>query len=509
MKKKKISFPSALTVLFIVLIFAAILTAVVPAGLYSKLTYNADHDVFEITTPEGEVTEMTPTQESLDELGVTGNLNKFLDGSISKPIAVPGTYERVDQEPQGVFKILLAAISGVYDTIDIILFVFILGGCIGVLNYMGAFNAAIAALSKVTKGKEYILIDTAGLRRKSRILITIIIAAGGTTFGLAEETIALYPILVPVFLAAGYDVVVCIAAIYMGSSIGTMFPTINPFSVGNASNAAGISLADGMGIRGVALVLGTLITLIYILRYAKKVKEDPTKSICYAQYEHHMQKFGHQGEVPEFTGKMKLSLLVFGVSFGVLVWGLVAQGWWFDNMTALFLACAILLAFTSGIDEKNFMDQFIGGAADLMGVALVVGVARGINIILEDGMISDTILEFFSGAISGMNPIVFIILMMLVFIVLGFFISSSSGLAVLSIPIMAPLADTVGVSRSAIVSAYAYGLGLISFITPTGLILASLAMVDVTYDKWLKFIMPLMGMTTVFSAIMLIIQLYV
>ena len=481
MKKKKISFPSALTVLFIVLIFAAILTAVVPAGLYSKLTYNADHDVFEITTPEGEVTEMAPTQESLDELGVTGNLNKFLDGSISKPIAVPGTYERVDQEPQGVFKILLAAISGVYDTIDIILFVFILGGCIGVLNYMGAFNAAIAALSKVTKGKEYILI----------ILITIIIAAGGTTFGLAEETIALYPILVPVFLAAGYDVMVCIAAIYMGS------------------NAAGISLADGMGIRGVALVLGTLITLIYILRYAKKVKEDPTKSICYDQYEHHMQKFGHQGEVPEFTGKMKLSLLVFGVSFGVLVWGLVAQGWWFDNMTALFLACAILLAFTSGIGEKNFMDQFIGGAADLMGVALVVGVARGINIILEDGMISDTILEFFSGAISGMNPIVFIILMMLVFIVLGFFISSSSGLAVLSIPIMAPLADTVGVSRSAIVSAYAYGLGLISFITPTGLILASLAMVDVTYDKWLKFIMPLMGMTTVFSAIMLIIQLYV
>ena len=472
MKKKKISFPSALTVLFIVLIFAAILTAVVPAGLYSKLTYNADHDVFEITTPEGEVTEMTPTQESLDELGVTGNLNKFLDGSISKPIAVPGTYERVDQEPQGVFKILLAAISGVYDTIDIILFVFILGGCIGVLNYMGAFNAAIAALSKVTKGKEYILI----------ILITIIIAAGGTTFGLAEETIALYPILVPVFLAAGYDVMVCIAAIYMGSSIGTMFPTINPFSVGNASNAAGISLADGMGIRGVALVLGTLITLIYILRYAKKVKEDPTKSICYDQYEHHMQKFGHQGEVPEFTGKMTLSL---------------------------FLACAILLAFTSGIGEKNFMDQFIGGAADLMGVALVVGVARGINIILEDGMISDTILEFFSGAISGMNPIVFIILMMLVFIVLGFFISSSSGLAVLSIPIMAPLADTVGVSRSAIVSAYAYGLGLISFITPTGLILASLAMVDVTYDKWLKFIMPLMGMTTVFSAIMLIIQLYV
>ena len=132
-----------------------------------------------------------------------------------------------------------------------------------------------------------------------------------------------------------------------------------------------------------------------------------------------------------FTGisfNMGLAIITVVIIFYVIVGGLrsVAQGWWFDNMTALFLACAILLAFTSGIGEKNFMDQFIGGAADLMGVALVVGVARGINIILEDGMISDTILEFFSGAISGMNPIVFIILMMLVFIVLGFFISSSS-----------------------------------------------------------------------------------
>ena len=227
-KKKKLEFPTAITVLFIVLVFAAILTAVVPAGLYSKLAYNADSDKFEITAPSGEITQMEPTQESLDELGVTGNLDKFLDGSISKPVAIPGTYEKVEQSPQGIFDILLAPISGVYDTIDIILFVFILGGCIGVLNYMGAFNAAIAVLSRITKGKEYILI----------ILITVIIAAGGTTFGLAEETIALYPILVPVFLAAGYDVMVCIAAIYMGSSIGTMFPTINPFSVGNASNAA-------------------------------------------------------------------------------------------------------------------------------------------------------------------------------------------------------------------------------------------------------------------------------
>lgn len=498
-QRKKISFPTAITVLFIVLVFAAVLTFVVPAGLYSKLTYNAGNDVFEVTQPDGEVVEMPPTQDSLDELGVTGNLDKFLDGSLSKPVAVPGTYEKVEQQPQGFFEILLAPISGVYDTIDIILFVFILGGIIGVLNYMGAFSAGIAALSKITKGKEYILI----------VFITFLIAAGGTTFGLAEETIALYPIMVPVFLAAGYDVLVCIAAIYMGSSIGTMFPTINPFSVGNASNAAGISLADGMGFRTVALVIGVLITVAYILRYAKKVKNDPSKSICYADKEHLEKKFGQQGEVPKFTVRMKLALIIFGATFGVLVWGLVAKGWWFDNMTALFLGCAILLAFISGIGEKNFMDQFITGAADLMSVALVVGVARGINIILENGLVSDSILEFFSSAITGMNPIIFILLMLVVFIILGFFISSSSGLAVLSIPIMAPLADAVGLPRDVIVSAYAYGLGLISFITPTGLILATLAMVDVSYDKWLKFIMPLMGIIAAFSGVMLVIQVLV
>lgn len=498
-KKKKLTFPTAITVLFIVLVFASILTVVVPAGLYSKLAYNSSSELFEVTKPSGEVVEMEATQETLDELGVTGSLDKFLDGSLSKPVAIPGTYEKVEQQPQGIIDILLAPISGVYESIDIILFIFILGGCIGVLNYMGAFNAGVASLSKVTKGKEYILI----------ILITVIIAAGGTTFGLAEETIALYPILIPVFLAAGYDVLVCIAAIYMGSSIGTMFPTINPFSAGNASNAAGISLAEGMGFRTVALVIGTLITLIYILRYAKKVKEHPEKSLCYEDREHLLAKFGQQGEPPKFTFRMKLSLSIFGLTFAVLVWGLVGPGWWFDNMTALFLGCAILLAFASGIGEKNFMNEFINGASDLMSVALVVGVARGINVILETGMISDTILEFFSHLVQGMNPILFIIIMMLIFIVLGFFISSSSGLAVLSVPIMAPLADAVGLSRDVIVSAYAYGLGLISFITPTGLILATLAMVDVSYDKWLKFIMPLMGIIAAFSAVMLVAQVLI
>ncbi len=243
--KRKLSFPTAFTVLIIVLLLAAALTYVIPAGSYSKLSYNADSTVFEITAPNGDIKEMPGTQETLDELKVTGDISKFEDGSINKPVAIPGTYEKVEQSPQGIIDIILSPINGVYDTIDIILFVFIIGGVIGVLNNIGAFNAGIASLSRLTKGKEYILI----------VFITFLISLGGTTFGLAEETIALYPIMVPVFLAANYDVMVCIAAIYMGSSIGSMFSTVNPFSVVIGSNAAGISFTNGLNFRIIAFVL--------------------------------------------------------------------------------------------------------------------------------------------------------------------------------------------------------------------------------------------------------------
>lgn len=495
-KKKKLSFPTAFTVLIIVLILAAMLTYIIPAGSYSKLSYNSDSSVFEVTTPEGEKSEMPATQETLDKLKIKNEISKFTDGSIKKPIAIPDTYKKLEQKPQGIVDIILAPINGVYDTIDIILFVFIIGGIIGVLNHVGAINAGIASLSKITKGNEYLLI----------VFITFLIALGGTTFGLAEETIALYPIMVPVFLAANYDVIVCIAALYMGSSIGTMFSTINPFSAVIGSNAAGISFMNGMTFRIVGLVIALIITMVYIINYGKKVKADPTKSLVYSDKEHIEKKFASSGEAPAFTLRFKILLSIFFVTFIIMIYGVSSKDWWFPEMTGLFLVSALIIGVVSGLGEKKFVDQFITGAADLMSVALVVGVARSINMVLENGMISDTMLNFFSNAIAGMNPNIFIILMLAVFVILGFFIPSSSGMAVLSIPIMAPLADAVGLPRDVIISAYLYGIGLIAFITPTGLILATLSMVDVTYDKWLKFIMPLMGYIAAFSAVMLLLQ---
>ena len=189
-----------------------------------------------------------------------------------------------------------------------------------------------------------------------------------------------------------------------------------------------------------------------------------------------------------------------------MVWGVSRQGWWFGEMTALFLVVSVILGVLLGIPEKVFVDKFTTGAGELIGVGLIIGVARAVNMILDQGAVSDTILFKLSSMVDGMNSSIFIILMMFIFVILGFFINSSSGLATLSIPIIAPLADAVGLPREVIISAYIFGLGMISFITPTGLILATLDMVDVTYDKWLKLVMPLMGILTVLSMILLLIQ---
>lgn len=498
-KKKKIQFPTAFTVLFIVLILAALLTYIVPAGLYSRLEYNSDENAFIVTNHRGETSTLPATQDTLNSLNIRMDVNKFIEGSIRKPIAIPDTYQPITKSPQGPIAIIMSPVQGIMDTVDIMVFVLILGGIIGLVNKTGTFDAGIAALSKRTKGKEFLLV----------VVVASLIALGGTTFGLAEETIALYPILMPIFIASGYDAIVCIAAIYMGSSIGSMFSTVNPFSVVIASNAAGISFNEGLMFRTISLILAMIITIAYIYRYARKVRRDPNSSIIHedmGKIEERFLKDYNPEEVAPFNWRRILILVIFLGAFPIMIWGVSTGVWWFPEMAGLFLAVSILIMLLSGLPEKEAVGTFVAGAADLVGVALIIGVARAINIVMDNGMISDTLLYYTSSIVRNMNAGVFAAVQMILFSFLGFFVPSSSGLATLSMPIMAPLADTVGVSRDVVVTAYNWGQGLMAFITPTGLILATLEMVDVTYNKWLKFILPLMGIIGVFSIIMLAIQ---
>jgi uncharacterized ion transporter superfamily protein YfcC len=496
---KKIKFPSAQTVLLLIAAFVALLTWVIPSGQYDRLAYNKEDSSF-IKTSQEKLISLEASQKTLDDLQVKIPLEKFTSGAIYKAISIPGTYQKLEARPQGFIPFILAPLKGIIQVADIIILVLFIGGLVAIVNFTGAFEAGISRLSILLKGKEFILI----------IVVTTLIALGGTTFGLAEETIAFYPILIPIFIAAKYDAIVALACIYIGSSIGVMVSTINPFSTIIASNSAGINWTNGIEGRVIMLIIGLVICILYIIKYAQKVKKDPSKSIIFDQKEDIEKRFSFQNssETINFTFRLKLVLTIFILCFVIMVYGVSNLDWWFIEMTGVFFFGALLIGFICRINETVFVDTFIKGANELLSVAFIIGLARGVTILMEDGLISDTLLFYSSSFTNGMNKGLFINSMLFVYSGLSFFIPSSSGMAVLTMPIMSPLADTVALGREHIVNTYLFGMGLFNFINPTGLILASLAIVKVGYDKWLKFVIPLVLILTLVSMIFLTVSVY-
>ena len=497
--KRKFKLPTAHTILLIIAAFVAILTWLIPAGQYDRLSYDVENDVFIRTSNETTQT-LEATQERLSELQIQISLEKFREGAISKPISIPNSYQVLKAQPQGFWAFIQSPLKGIIQASDIILLVLIIGGLIAIVNATGAFEAGIAWLSIKLKGKEFLLI----------VMVTSLVALGGTTFGLEEETIAFYPILIPIFLAAKYDAIVAIASIYIGSSIGTLASTVNPFSTIIASDAAGINWTVGLEVRVIMLIVGLIICVLYIIRYAQRIKRDPTRSLIYDQKEVIEKLFaGTQGQQPpELNWRLRLVLLIFASCFIVMVYGVSQLGWWFLEMTSVFLLGALLIGLVSRIKENNFVTQFISGANDLLSVAFIIGIARGVTVLMEDGLVSDTLLFHASALTDGMPKGLFINAVLLIYTGFTFFIPSSSGMAVLTMPIMAPLADSAGIGRDVMVNAYQYGVGLFKFINPTGIILASLAIVNVGYDKWLKFVMPLVGILCLLAMAALTITAY-
>ncbi|MGB5820048.1 MAG: YfcC family protein [Saonia sp.] len=498
-QKKKFRFPTAHSILFLIAGLVAILTWIIPAGQYDRLSYDNENQTF-IRTDQTGTTVLKASQETLNGLQIRIPLEKFTQGAIGKPISIPNTFKRLAPQPQGFAAFIQAPLKGIIQASDIILLVLIIGGLIAIVNATGAFEAGIAWLAVKLRGREFLLI----------IMVTILIALGGTSFGLEEETIAFYPILIPVFLAAKYDAIVAIASIYIGSAIGTFASTVNPFSTIIASDAAGINWTVGLNSRLFMLVTGVCVCLLYIIRYAQGVKKNPSKSLIFDQKESIEKMFrGTTTAITsELTGRLQFVLLIFVSCFFVMVYGVSQLGWWFLEMTSVFLAGAILIGIISKMKERTFVTTFISGATDLLGVAFIIGIARGVTVLMEDGLVSDTLLYYASAVTDGMHKGLFINALLFIYSGLSFFIPSSSGMAVLTMPIMSPLADGVGIGREIVVNAYQYGMGLFKFISPTGIILASLSIANVGYDKWLKFVMPLVLLLCILAMTTLTISVY-
>lgn len=509
-KKKKrfnLTFPTAFTILFFITILAVAVTWIIPAGSYAKLQYLPESTELQITSPTGDVRTIPATQEAFDAdpalQGMEIDVNQFLNGAITKPLSIPDTYQELPQQPKGIMDITDAMVRGTINGVDIMVFILVLGGLIGVVNCSGAFESGLIALTKKTKGREFALV----------FAVAVFMVIGGTTCGLEEEAVAFYPILVPIFIALGYDSIVSVGAIFLAGSMGTTFSTINPFSVVIASNAAGIVFTDGIAWRTFGCIVGAIVVIAYLYWYCKKVKANPQFSYTYEDREIFNALYATstdtESETQKFTWQKKVILVLFAASFIIMVWGVMTQGWWFPQMAASFLAFAIVCIFLSGKKEGEIVDAFINGASSLVGVSLIIGLARGVNLIMEEGLISDTLLYWASNAVAGMSGPVFIIMMMFIFFLLGFIVPSSSGLAVLAMPILAPLADTVGIDRSVIVSAYNWGQYAMLYLAPTGLVMATLTMLKMKYTHWLKFVAPMVIFLFIFGGALLVIQVLV
>lgn len=442
---KALKMPTAYTILFAILILAALLTWVVPAGQYQRLE----------------------------------------DGE-----PIPGTYTAAEANGQEPGQVMTAAVRGFYDAVDVAMFILMVGGFLGVVMKTGAITAGITGVISRLRGREWLMIP----------ILMVLFGLGGTSYGMWEETIAFYPLLIPVFVAAGFDTLTAVAVIMLGAGAGVLASTVNPFATGIASGFAGVSIGDGILLRLLQLVLLEGGAIWVVMAYGAKVKKDPQKSLVYDLWQDHQRYFGGQGETAgELTGRGKVTIALFGLTFLVMIYSVIpfddlgitflpALGWWFQELAALFLVAGIVIGLVGGLTEAQLAESFVAGAADMLGVTLIIAISRGITVLMNDGLITDTILHSGEAALTGLSSRVFALVTYLLYMVLSVFIPSTSGLATLSVPIMAPLGDFAGVSRDMVVTAFQSASGVVNLITPTGaVVMGALTLGKIPYDRWVKF----------------------
>ena len=459
-KKRRLKVPHTYTIIFCIIILMTILTWIVPSGQFDTME-NAD----------------------------------------GRTVVIAGTYHEVGSNPQGILDLFTSPIKGIIDAVETIGFVLIVGGAFGIINKTGAVEAGIGKAAKAFGKKELFIIP----------ICMILFGLGGTTFGMCEETLPFYMIFIPLMMRLGYDSLTGLSIVYIGAAAGTCASTVNPFSVGLAQSLAELPVGSGIVYRGIIWVIMMIIASAFVMLYARKVKKNPENSIVYdidaASREHLMNDAAN---IKAFTKRDGAVLLVFGVGMGVMVWGVLAQGWYTQEISMIFMMIGVFGGIAGGLKQDEIADSFIDGAKDLIYAALVIGLARAIVIIAQDGRIIDTILNGAANLLGGLPKVVFVNLMMFVQNVISFFIPSSSGHAALTIPIMAPLSDLVGVARQNIITAYQFGTGITNFITPTnGVLMACLAMAKIPWAKFVKFVLPLIGIFVVIGMISLTIGLQI
>ena len=423
--------------------------------------------------------------------------------------------------------LVMAPINGLNEAIDIAIFVLLIGGFLGVTTYTGALDAGIGSVVEKLQGRELVLIP----------VLMFIFSLGGTSFGMAEETIAFAALVTTTMIVAGFDPLVSVATLILGSGCGVLGSTVNPFLVSTsigALNGVGIEVNQVIVIgTGIALWLSSLLISIYfVMKYAKKVQKDKSATLL-SEKEMNDAKEAFIGnkdseEVVEFTTKRRIVLGLFALTFIVMVaaiipWeefgvtifaktdfltGSALGSWWFSELAMWFVIMSVIIGLVYQMKEQEIVSAFMNGAADMVGVALVIGVSKGISVMMSTTGLDNYVLSSASSLLSGMSPIVFTIVAFIIYMVLSFFVPSTSGLAGLSMPIFGPLAVSLGFSSEVIISIFSAGSGLVNLVTPTsGVIMGALAIAKVDYASWVKFVSKVLVAIFISSAIILSIAI--
>jgi len=445
MNLSKIKIPNTFTILFSLLIITSGLTWIIPGGKFE--------------------TQMVEGREEI----------------------VNGTFHYIPSNPQGISDIFKAPILGFVDAALIIGLVLLVGGAFAVFQKTEAVDSAILGIAKAYQNCRLVRI----------LLIPIfmtIFSLSGAIFGMSEEIIPFILIFVPLALTLGYDTITGVAIPFVGAGAGFAGAFLNPFTIGIAQDVAGLPLFSGLAYRLVVWFITTSTAITFVMIHTRRIKKNPTKSVTY-QKDLEKKKDIDLSAIHEFSGlsrRHKLVLSVFLAGILTLIFGVLKFGWFIEELAAVFVITGIAVGIAGKLSANEITDSFLKGAKDLVGAALIIGLARGLLILAKNGNIIDTILFELSAPISALNPVISAQAMFVVQSFLNFFVPSGSGQAVLTMPIMAPLADLVGVSRQTAVLAFQMGDGFTNMLIPTSAVTISvLTLADVPWERWAIWFLPL------------------
>jgi uncharacterized ion transporter superfamily protein YfcC len=458
MKMKKIKLPHTLVLIYIMVVLTVIATWIVPGGEYQRIEQ------------EGRI------------------------------IPVEGSFQFVESQPQGLGALFVSPIKGFVEAAYIIVFVLVVGGAFAVIDKTGAITAFIHNLAlKFRKSKAM---------RTLLIPVTMLVfSLAGAIFGMCEETMPFVLIFVPLALSLGYDTIVGVSIPFLGAAAGFAGAFFNPFTVGIAQGIAGLPLYSGVGYRLIVWAIGTAIVIILVMRYANRVQKNPKISPTFEddlKRREGLDLDAPSDEKVELRGSHKRILFLFLFGIAVMVFGILKYQWFINEIAGLFLALGILSGILGRLSSEELATSFASGAKDMINAALIIGCARAILVVAMDGKILDTVLYSMSGAIKNFHPIISAQLMFGCQCIINFFLHSGTAQAALTMPIMAPLGDLVGITRQTTVFAFQLAEYINPVLPTSGVTMGVLGLARLRWEKWAKWLIPLLVIWVIFALLSLI-----